>query len=101
MKKVSRFRRHDFGNAVAEALRARGMSIRDFTGAHPWISVSAVSRAINAKPLSTENVLALCVEFGIDPFEYFCVEIQPVSAAVSRETGGVRVILDRIREGRA
>lgn len=86
MKPIARFHRYDFGNAVAGRLRARGMSIRDFTGAHPWISVAAVSRAMNGKPLSTENILALSAELELDPFEYFVVEYQTVSAPVSRET---------------
>lgn len=100
MKRVSVFDRPAFGRAVSAAMRARTLSVRTLHREFPHISTACVSRAVNGKPLATENVLALALALNIDLYGHFSVQDQAVTAPVSRETGGLRGIADRLREAR-
>lgn len=97
MNRVAHFDREGFGAKVAQRVAATGKSYRQLHDAYPWVSINTISRAVSAKPLSQPNFMALCALFGIDPKPFFSVKIQTVPVSVSRETRGVRDILQSMR----
>lgn len=103
---MTRQRAHFDSAAFAADVQAAlgGVSYRKYHCLVPWITVNTLSRAVNRRPLSVANFLALCSAMRLTPSDYFSVEIQSVPSPVSRETRGAEIdissILDRIREAR-
>jgi hypothetical protein len=87
------FRTAAFALAVKEALEKRGLSYADACRAAPFIDGRLLSRAVNAHAFSIPSFLAVCAALDLDPLAFVqgrsgetVVEIQPVTAGVSRET---------------
>jgi hypothetical protein len=82
-----------FAAAVRQALNDRGWSYAQAIQAAPFLNSAMLSRAVNERHVSLTSFIAVCAALGLDPFG-FCggwshgkfVEIQPVTAAVPRET---------------
>lgn len=86
MRKIAHFDAARFGSDIQRKLGEAGLSYRQLTRRCEWVSHSAISRAVNAKPLSVANFLGVCRAFDLDPKAYFSVKNQTVSVPVSRET---------------